>query len=63
MFLGVSALAAWLTGGLIANRAYCISKLAQIRIVEHVADQFGGDGICAVSVHPGGVNTDSKSQT
>lgn len=57
-FLGVSSLAAWLTGGLVAHLAVCVSKLAQVRVIEHLAEQYGDKGICALSVHPGCVKTD-----
>lgn len=39
-FVAVSSLAAWLVEGEIAHTAACISKLAQVRLVEMVADEF-----------------------
>jgi NAD(P)-dependent dehydrogenase (short-subunit alcohol dehydrogenase family) len=47
-FLAVGSIAACIRRGIIANSKYCISKMAQARIVEHVAEQFGDDGILAV---------------
>ncbi|KAF2435445.1 NAD(P)-binding protein [Tothia fuscella] len=38
--------------------AYCISKMAQARIIEHIAEQFGDDGLLSVAVHPGAVETE-----
>jgi NAD(P)-dependent dehydrogenase (short-subunit alcohol dehydrogenase family) len=56
-FVVVSAAAAWITGGLIANTAYCVSKLAQVRLVEMMATQYEADGLLSVAVHPGAVAT------
>jgi NAD(P)-dependent dehydrogenase (short-subunit alcohol dehydrogenase family) len=62
-FLVVGSIAACITKGLIANTKYCVSKLAQARIVECVAEQFGGDGLVAVSVHPGAVGSENALKT
>ncbi|KAI0179439.1 hypothetical protein GGR52DRAFT_307125 [Hypoxylon sp. FL1284] len=56
-FVVVSALAALMTRGPIANVAYCVSKMAQARLVEMIAEQYGADGVLAVAVHPGAVRT------
>ncbi|KAK8235051.1 putative short-chain dehydrogenases/reductase [Phyllosticta capitalensis] len=68
-FIAVGSFASLITTGIIANSKYCISKFAQIRVVEHLAEQFGrgeveepgNEGpkrrLLAVSVHPGAVNT------
>lgn len=57
-FIVVSALAALITCGPIANAGYCISKMAQARLVEMIAEQYGEEGILAVAVHPGAVKTE-----
>ena len=54
----VSSAAAWITEGPIANTGYCVSKLAQMRIVEMVGRQFEREGVLAVGVHPGAVKTE-----
>lgn len=57
-FVVVSASAAWITEGVIANSGYCISKLAQQRLVEMMAKQYGEEGLLTVGVHPGAVETE-----
>ncbi|KAL8870902.1 MAG: hypothetical protein Q9174_003157 [Haloplaca sp. 1 TL-2023] len=54
----VGAAAAWITDGPIASMAYCVSKLAQLRLVEMMANQYGKDGLLSVVVHPGAVATE-----
>ncbi|KAK8152569.1 putative short-chain dehydrogenases/reductase [Phyllosticta citrichinensis] len=67
-FVAVGSFASCITTGVIANSKYCISKMAQARIVEHLAEQFGSSqnqeqgnqgppGMLAVAVHPGAVDT------
>ncbi|KAM3086284.1 hypothetical protein ACMFMG_000420 [Clarireedia jacksonii] len=56
-FFVVGSLAANLINGPIANTGYCVSKFAQSRLVEMVADQFKNEGLVAVTVHPGAVAT------
>ncbi|PCH02823.1 Short-chain dehydrogenase/reductase SDR [Penicillium occitanis (nom. inval.)] len=62
-FLVVGSIAACITKGTIANTKYCISKLAQARIVECVAEQFGKEGLLAISVHPGAVGSENALKT
>ena len=57
-FLAVSSLTAWLTEGPIANAGYCISKLAQQRLLEIVAKQYAGQGLLTVGIHTGAVATE-----
>ena len=57
-FIAISSAAAWLTQGMIANTGYCISKLAQTRLVEMVSKQYQEKGLFAVAVHPGAVQSD-----
>ncbi|ESZ95186.1 hypothetical protein SBOR_4417 [Sclerotinia borealis F-4128] len=56
-FIQIGSLAANLTNGPIANTGYCVSKFAQSRFVEILGSQFGGEGLVAVTVHPGAVAT------
>ena len=56
-FLVVGSLAADIVGGPIANTGYCLSKFAQSRLVEYIADQFGKGGLLTVNIHPGAVMT------
>ena len=43
--------------GPIANTGYCLSKFAQCRLLEYLGEQFGGEGLLAVNIHPGAVAT------
>jgi NAD(P)-dependent dehydrogenase (short-subunit alcohol dehydrogenase family) len=62
-FIAVGSFAALITNGHIANTAYCISKFAQARFVEFLSEQYAADGILAIAVHPGAVNTEMADQT
>ncbi|KAF2637881.1 NAD(P)-binding protein [Massarina eburnea CBS 473.64] len=65
-FLVVSSFAALITSGHIANAAYCISKFAQMRIVEFLSGQYGREedgGVVSVAVHPGSVLTEMADST
>ncbi|KAH6866369.1 hypothetical protein BKA58DRAFT_203206 [Alternaria rosae] len=62
-FIAINSFAACITNGHIANTAYCISKFAQARLVEFLSEQYGADGILAVAVHPGAVNTEMADKT
>ncbi|KAI1457951.1 hypothetical protein F4805DRAFT_457139 [Annulohypoxylon moriforme] len=57
-FIVVNAMASLITQGPIANAGYCVGKMAQLRLVEMVAEQYGKEGILAVAVHPGAVLTE-----
>ncbi|CAI6333680.1 unnamed protein product [Periconia digitata] len=63
----VSSFASLLTTGPIANTAYCVSKMAQLRMVEFAGEQFGGGGdaggVDCVCVHPGAVLTEQADET
>jgi NAD(P)-dependent dehydrogenase (short-subunit alcohol dehydrogenase family) len=63
MFLVVNSFAALITSGNIANTAYCVSKFAQARLVEYLSEQYGADGVLAIAVHPGAVNTQMADKT
>lgn len=62
-FIVVNSFAALITSGHIANTAYCVSKLAQARLVEYMAEQYGEEGLLAIAVHPGAVLTEMAAQT
>jgi NAD(P)-dependent dehydrogenase (short-subunit alcohol dehydrogenase family) len=62
-FITVNSFAAMITSGHIANTAYCVSKFAQARLVEFLAEQFGEEGVLAIAVHPGAVNTEMADST
>jgi NAD(P)-dependent dehydrogenase (short-subunit alcohol dehydrogenase family) len=63
MFLAVNSFAAMITSGPIANTAYCVSKFAQARLVEYLSEQYGSDGVLAIAIHPGAVNTQMADKT
>jgi len=62
-FIAVNSFAALITSGHIANTAYCVSKFAQARLIEFLSEQYAADGILAVAVHPGAVNTEMADKT
>jgi NAD(P)-dependent dehydrogenase (short-subunit alcohol dehydrogenase family) len=57
-FIAVGSYAALTTLENIGGTAYCISKLAQARLMEFLSEQYGEEGVLAVAVHPGGVKTE-----
>jgi NAD(P)-dependent dehydrogenase (short-subunit alcohol dehydrogenase family) len=59
----VNSFASLITSGHIANTAYCVSKMAQARLVEFLAEQYGADGVLSIAVHPGAVNTEMADKT
>ncbi|KAJ4358911.1 hypothetical protein N0V95_002617 [Ascochyta clinopodiicola] len=63
MFIAVNSLATLITSGHIANTAYCVSKLAQARLMEYIAEQYGKEGVLSIAVHPGAVLTEMAEQT
>jgi NAD(P)-dependent dehydrogenase (short-subunit alcohol dehydrogenase family) len=62
-FIAVGSFAACITSGHIANTAYCISKFAQARLVEFISEQYGSEGVLAIAVQPGAVNTEMADKT
>jgi NAD(P)-dependent dehydrogenase (short-subunit alcohol dehydrogenase family) len=56
-FIAVGSIASCIRRGIIANSKYCISKMTQTRIIEHIAEQFGEEGLLSIAVHPGAVAT------
>ena len=59
-FVAISGTGAWVTNGPVAHAAHCTSKLAQARLVEHMANDFQKEGLLVVAVHPGCVLTDTS---
>ena len=51
--IAISGTGAWLVDGPVAHAAHCVSKLAQVRPVEHMGNSFRDEGLLAVAVHPG----------
>ena len=58
--IAISGTGAWVTDGPVAHAAHCVSKLAQVRLVEHMANDFEKEGLLVVAVHPGCVLTDTS---
>jgi NAD(P)-dependent dehydrogenase (short-subunit alcohol dehydrogenase family) len=56
-FLAVGSIAGCIRRGIIANTGYTISKMVQTRIIEYLGEQYGEQGLLAVSIHPGAVHT------
>jgi NAD(P)-dependent dehydrogenase (short-subunit alcohol dehydrogenase family) len=63
VFIAVGSFAACITSGHIANTAYCVSKFAQMRLIEFLAEQYGAKGLLSVAVHPGAVLTQMADST
>lgn len=59
-FIAISGTGAWVTNGPVAHTAHCVSKLAQARLVEHMANDFQKEKLLVVAVHPGCVLTDTS---
>lgn len=56
-FIAIGSLAGCIRRGSIANTGYTVSKMAQIRLVEYLSEQYSEDGLFAVACHPGAVRT------
>jgi NAD(P)-dependent dehydrogenase (short-subunit alcohol dehydrogenase family) len=54
-FIAVNSLASLILRGGIANAQYCVSKLAQLRLMEHLHEQHFRQGLRSFSIHPGAV--------
>ena len=59
----VSSLAAALVRGPIANSQYCVSKTAQLKLVEHIHEQYHQEGLATYAVHPGSVLSEMAGET
>lgn len=62
-FITVSSFAALIIRGPFANAQYCVSKLAQLKLMEHIHEQYHDEGLLSWSVHPGSVNSELASAT
>ncbi|KAI4150220.1 MAG: hypothetical protein LQ340_004216, partial [Diploschistes diacapsis] len=58
LFIAVSTAGSWMKNGLFASPGYCISKLAQMRLLEMISIQYRNEGLFAAGVHPGAVKTE-----
>ncbi|KEF57412.1 uncharacterized protein A1O9_05329 [Exophiala aquamarina CBS 119918] len=56
-FIVVGSIAGCIRRGIIANTGYTVSKMAQIRLVEYLAEQHSNDGLLSIVIHPGAVKT------
>lgn len=56
-FIAVGSMAAGIRRGHIANLGYCVSKMAQARMIEYLYEQYADQGLFSICVHPGAVNT------
>ena len=61
-FLAVGSLGSTLIRGFAAQPAYNTSKMAEIRIIEYLSEQFAKDNLLAVAIHPGSVLTRMSAQ-
>ncbi|KAL8952389.1 MAG: hypothetical protein Q9222_001698 [Ikaeria aurantiellina] len=55
---------AWVTSGIIAHAAHCVSKLGQARLMELIANDFAkeeGEGLLVCTIRPGLVWTESSA--
>jgi len=55
----INSIAALMVRGMVATPGYCVSKTAQLRLMEMIHEQHNTtEGLLAYSVHPGGVATE-----
>lgn len=57
-FIAVSSMASLIIRGPIANAQYCVSKMAQLKLMEHVHEEYHAEGLRSYAVHPGAVKTE-----
>ena len=62
-FITVSSFASLIVRGPIANAQYCVSKLAQLKLMEHVHEQYREEGLLSWSVHPGAVDSEMARES
>jgi len=62
-FFIVESTASFTDDGLIANTQHCVSKLAQLKLVENIHDRYKNRGVLAAVVHPGAVLSDMSMTT
>ena len=56
-FFAIGSIAGCLRRGPIANTGYTVSKMAQIRLVECLHEQYSEEGLISLAIHPGAVLT------
>ena len=62
-FITVSSFASLIVRGPIANAQYCVSKLAQLKLMEHIHEQYQEEGLLSWSVHPGAVDSEMARES
>lgn len=62
-FIGVSSMAALIVRGPIANSQYCVSKMAQIKLLEHIHEEYSSSGLASYAIHPGAVMSEMADGT
>lgn len=59
--IAIGGTGAWVTGGPVAHIAHCMCKLAQVRMMEMIANDFAAEKrLMCLTVHPGCVWTDTS---
>ncbi|KAK3707835.1 hypothetical protein LTR37_011837 [Vermiconidia calcicola] len=61
-FIAVGSLAALIIRGGIANTQYCVSKAAQLKLMEHIHEQYSTSGLFSASIHPGAVASEMAKE-
>ena len=59
-FLAISSMSAPTANGLAGHAHYCVSKAAQVSLIEMINEQYASHGLFCASVHPGGLRSDSS---
>lgn len=62
-FIGVSSLASLIVRGPIANSQYCVSKMAQLKLLEHIHEEYQDQGLASFAVHPGAVMSEMADES
>ena len=62
-FIAVSSFASLIIRGSIANTQYCVSKAAQLKLMEHIHEQYIDQGLLSFSIHPGAVASEMANDT
>jgi len=62
-FLAVGSTTSFIVRGPIANTQYCVAKMAQLKLIEHLHEQYSVDGLLAAAVHPGAVMSQMAEET
>ncbi|KAI6861972.1 hypothetical protein KC338_g6393 [Hortaea werneckii] len=62
-FIAVSSLASLIVRGPIASSQYCVSKAAQLKLLEHIHEQYFPEGLKTFAVHPGAVASEMAQES